>query len=131
MKVRCRCVDVESAPKALAPFMTPGQVFVTGGAIYTVYAMALFSSQLILQVVDDLRFPTWLPAWLFEVEDSSLPGNWVCTLSTEEPSMIQGPRFIAESRDSYSRMVELEDEQVQRFWDYVARQTDIDGSATC
>ena len=120
MKVRARETQAHDAPAEVAEFATPGQVFLDSGRLYTVYAMALFAHQLLLLVVDNLKYPAWIPAWFFEVDDASVPQEWVCTLSRDDPTMIQGPSFLAGSVDEYSRMVELEDGQVQRFWKYVA-----------
>ena len=119
MKVRAREIELAAAPAGVKVFATEGQVFVESGKVYAVHSMAVFSGELLLQVVDDLGYPSWLPSWLFEIDEPSIPSNWVCTLSQEEPRMIQGPAFIAGSLDAYSRMVELDAEQVELFWAHI------------
>ncbi|ACG75088.1 hypothetical protein AnaeK_3878 [Anaeromyxobacter sp. K] len=32
-----------------------------------------------LQVVDDVGYPGWKPAWLFDVVESAIPGDWICS----------------------------------------------------
>ena len=58
----------------------------------------------------------WYPAWFFEICDSSLANDWVCSFFDAEPTMVLGPEFVAKDKVSYAAMVELQDEQVQRFW---------------
>jgi len=92
------------------------QVLVSKGKIYQVTALARWREAFYLQVVNDVNSPTWLPSWLFEVTDKSLPSDWICTLQDDDLQMILGPAFIARDEASYTRMVELEPDSVAAFW---------------
>jgi hypothetical protein len=116
MEVIARQVDLAQAPASIARLVTPGQVFVTAGKRYEVFAVALFEGRLTLQIVDDLRYPAWLPIWLFEVADPALPPDWICNLFHDEPALLLGPHFVAKDQAAHASMVELEADQVDRFW---------------
>lgn len=119
MRVLAREVDLTRCPPRVAESARPGQVFVTAGKQYEVYAVAVFEGCPMLQIVDDLRSAAWLPAWLFDVIDASLPVDWICNLFREEPALVMGPLFVATDQTAYSSMVELESGQVDRFWNRV------------
>ena len=119
MRVRARYVEPSQFPPALAKELPPGQVFLTAGAEYEVFALAVFEGRLSLQVVeavDGHDFIFWRQAWLFDVVDSSLPADWICNFFREEPSLILGPPFVARDIDSYASMVQLESDAVNQFW---------------
>jgi hypothetical protein len=116
MYVLARLSRLTSRPPMVARFATPGQVFITEGERYQVFAVAVFEGHGMLQVVDDLRYPAWLPAWLFDVDDPSLPRDWICNAFREEPVLLLGPDFVAKDHEAYASMVELETGQVERFW---------------
>jgi len=86
------------------------------GAEYDVFALAVFEGRLSLQILDDLGYVSWEPAWLFDVIDSSIPADWICNFFREEPSMIAGPPFVARDTKSYASMVQLESDAVNQFW---------------
>lgn len=116
MRVVARDVDPSEYPAALARRSPPDQVFLKAGAEYEVFALAVFEGRLTLQIVDDLGYVSWEPAWLFYVIDSSIPADWICNFFREEPSLILGPPFVARDVDSYASMVELESAVVNQFW---------------
>lgn len=116
MRVLARRVDLTKCPADIVPLVTPGQVFLTVGKDYEVFAIALFEGRLTFQVVDDLRYPAWLPAWLFEMADPALPPDWICNVFHDEPALLLGPDFVAKDQDAHASMVELEADQVDRFW---------------
>lgn len=116
MRVLARDVNLRYSPPAVAESATPGQVFIKVGQLYDVHAVAVFDGCPMLQIVDDIRYPAWYPAWLFDVVEPSIPDDWVCKVFREEPSLVLGPEFIAKSIDSYADMVELVPDQVDRFW---------------
>jgi hypothetical protein len=88
MEVQARHVDVAQAPETIASLVTPGQVFITPGKRYAVFAIASFGARLTLQVVDDLGYPAWLPASRFEVIDPALPSDWICSVFHDEPALL-------------------------------------------
>jgi hypothetical protein len=99
---------------------SPSQIFLTPSKEYEVYALAIFSGETILLVVSDIDYPGWYTSNFFETVDATIPSNWICSFSSDEPTLIIGPNFIAFSLDSYRAMVELEPESVVNFWQYVS-----------
>ena len=116
MQVVARHVDVATAPPELAGLVTPGQVFLTAGRTYAVFSLAVFKGRTTLQVVDDLRYPAWLPAWLFDVVDAAVPSDWICNVFHDDPVLVAGPPFVAKDQGAHARMVELEASEVDLFW---------------
>ncbi len=102
---------------AVRPYM--GQILVAAGKDYEVHAIAVFEGLVMMQVVDDLGIPEWNPAWLFDVIDSGIPGDWIVSAFRDDPSLVLGPDFIARDLEGYASMVELESEQVKRFWNRI------------
>ena len=120
MRVRARVTDRDAAPAPVRAYLSAAPQL-TAGAQYEVHAAAVFEGLFLLQIVDDSQYPSWKPAWLFEVTDRSIPRDWICSLFSDEPSMVIGPDFLARSLDSYNAMVELDPDQVANFWQRVAR----------
>lgn len=116
MKVKMVRPKTERRPPELVARLPEGQTFITLGKEYEVHAMSLFKGQLNVQIIDDLRRINWYPAWFFETFDSSVPSDWICNLFNSELSMVIGPKFLAESIESCSSMVQLDDDLVQKFW---------------
>lgn len=94
---------------------------ITEGREYTVYAIAVFKQPIegfarliFFQVVEDAGWPVWLPSFLFEIADRSLPSDWECNLLPSGTFVI-GPSFITESEEAYGAMVEQEPEAMQKF----------------
>lgn len=117
MRVRARQVDLTQAPPSLRLYL--GQVLVSPDREYEVHAVAVFEGLAMMQVVADLGHPVWEPAWLFDVVDSSLPSDWICSTFRNNPSLVLGPDFVAGSLEAYVSMVELHPEQVDRFWERI------------
>lgn len=115
MRVRARATDRAAAPEPVRPYLGAAPA-VTTGKEYEVHAAAVFEGLFLLQIVDDSQYPSWKPAWLFEVLDPAMPSDWICSCFPDEPSVVLGPWFIARSLEAYQAMVELEPEQVDRFW---------------
>ncbi len=114
MKLRARTVDLASSPEAVKPYL--GQTLVTTGKDYDAHALATYEGVVLYQIVDDAELPGWKPAWLFDVIEPTIPADWIARTFHDEPSLVIGPAFVAESLDAYRAMVELEPEQVDRFW---------------
>lgn len=117
MRVIARQADPVSAPSQMRPYL--GQTLVTVGSQYDVHALAVFQGITLFQVIDDLGYPGWKPAWLFDTVDPAIPADWVCSVFHDDPGLVLGPSFVAESAESYSAMVELDPAQVDRFWNRV------------
>ncbi|MGF1467077.1 MAG: hypothetical protein ACFCGT_13195 [Sandaracinaceae bacterium] len=113
------------------PFATPGQVFVTEGKEYEVQAMCTAATEgiALVQVADDLGYSSWLPIWLFDVRDQTLPEDWTCNFFREADYVVLGPDFITRDEASYNEMVEQVPEQTDRFWSRIrAREGGDEGS---
>ena len=102
MRIITRKFELADCPAGIRRYT--GQSFVTVGKEYAVYAMVSFKSVLLAQIVDDLGYPSWLPLWLFDVSDNSVPSDWVCCVSREEEMCVLGPEFIAGDRRKYRAM---------------------------
>ncbi|MBR9803381.1 hypothetical protein GYB59_17580 [bacterium] len=73
-----------------------------------------------LQIVDDLGYPAWYPCCLFEIVDGAFPSDWQSNLFSHNdiqgPMVVIGPEFLVRSEEAYQAMVELDADQVDRFW---------------
>ena len=126
MRLRARNVTASESPANIRLYL--GQSFIAPGKEYDAQALAVFEGVTVVQVVDDIDIPSWRPAWLFDVVDPSPADDWVINLFHGEPSLVMGPDFIARDQESYRAMVELEEEQVERFWKrIVLRETQARG----
>lgn len=67
------------------------------------------------QIVDDFNYPSWEPAWLFQVVEHEVQTDWKCNVFSSG-NLVIGPEFIARDEQAYTDMVELAAEQVDRFW---------------
>lgn len=114
MRVQARQADHALAPAPVRPYL--GQTLITAGKEYEVHAAVVFEGLVLVQVVDDVGYPGWKPAWLFDVVDPSVPTDWICSTFHDDPSLVLGPEFVAGGQERYAAMVELEPEQVERFW---------------
>lgn len=115
MRVRARPeAECKSPPETLRFYL--GQSLITPGREYEVHAITVFEGVTAVQIINDLDFPNWRPAWLFEITDNALPDDWICSFWRSEPSLVLGPDFLAKDEEAYRSMVELEPEQVDRFW---------------
>lgn len=124
MRVRARKATPAAAPASLRRYL--GQTLVTAGKEYEVHAAAVFEGLVFVQVVDDVGYPGWEPAWLFDVVDPAVPADWICSTFHDDPSLVLGPEFIASSTEHYRAMVELEPAQVEKFWKRVAQRRQND-----
>ena len=116
MKVTARSVDWAACPQNIRPYTVKSQTFLTVGQEYDVHALAIFKGHPMLQIVNDIGWPSWCAGWLFDTTDEAVPSDRICTLLHEEPSLLLGPEFVARDEDAYGFMVELEADQVDRFW---------------
>lgn len=120
MKLRAIRKHRHECPESVRPLIAESGAFVAIGSQYDVHAIAVFDGITYVQIVDDVGYPAWLPDALFEVVESSLSKDWICNLfpsnSHSELKVLIGPMFVAESDDAYQAMVELDADQVDRFW---------------
>ena len=117
MQVKGRRIEFKNLSAEEAVYATPGQVFVSLGKVYTVYAVSVYDKITFVQIVDDQYTPVFLPRGLFEVVDATVPGDWICTVLPEgSVQMILGPPYVATDADAYTSMVDQDASQMERFW---------------
>ena len=117
MKVNATRNKFIGCPPAIAAFGSPkSDTNITIGKEYVVFALSVFNGVVCLQIICDADIIAWLPAWFFEVCDTSLPSDWVCNFTGSNLQMIIGPKFVAANESSYNRMVELDSKSVEEFW---------------
>lgn len=123
MRVRAKRENFSDCPQRIreAGFLPESQTLITIGDEYEVFAMAQFEGVLMFQIIDTANWPGWLPSWLFENVDKSIPDDWICTIYDTEPEMLIGPDFVAKDQAAYTRMVELDSESQRMFWERVKR----------
>ncbi len=117
MRVEFRNPDMAGCPAHIEPYARDPDL--TPGRDYEVHAISVYEGVVCFLVINDLDIPGWLPAWLFEITETSLPKDWVCNGFPDWPELVIGPGFIAASQDAYARMVELDAAQVDRLWQRV------------
>lgn len=125
MKIRALRNQRSECHNSVKPYIQEEGAFISIGFEYDVHAIVCFKGIISFQIIDDLRYPAWYPSALFEVSNRECPRDWQCNcFSDTEPNniVVIGPPFIVESEDAYSAMVELEPDQVNRFWDRIDSQ---------
>jgi len=79
--------------------------------------MSVYDGVAFVLVVDDDQTPSFRPRTLFEIEDPSIPGDWIVNLFQEGPvQLVVGPRYIANDLDSYNATVDQREPQMREFW---------------
>jgi len=121
MRVRAIKRQRSECPEEVRPFIPGDGACITIGKEYDVHCISQFKGLVDLQIVDDLGYPAWYPLVLFEVTDGTLPSDWQCRCSTSDEeqrgvSMAIGPEFVVKDEASIQAMIELDAEQVDRFW---------------
>jgi len=112
--------DEVQIPPEIEPYCR--QRFITAGKEYEVHAISVRlrdPPMVLFQIIDDLRYPSWLPHILFEIVDRSCAPDWCCNVLEEEgraKRFLLGPEFIVRDAESHDAMVELEADQVDLFW---------------
>lgn len=89
---------------------------VTEGKTYEAFAVAVWEGVPFVQIINDLEFVTWLPLWLFKLEDNVIPEDWIINCFESNVSMVLGPSFLAESAAAYDAMVNEEVLATTKFW---------------
>ncbi len=94
----CECARIIQAgdfSTTIRAFMGSNQTFVGPPNEYEVHAMSLFDGVLFFQVVNDIRFPAWVPSIVFEIVDGTMPNDWKCNLFSKNgekgPSDVERP----------------------------------------
>jgi hypothetical protein len=119
MRVRARNIDEALAkmPAHEAPFEPRGQVFLTEGKEYTVYALSVYKRVVSVLIVDDLRTQTFYLTRLFEVIDPKVGSDWICSTFPDDPvQLLLGPAYVAKDLESYGALLDCRQAQVDLFW---------------
>lgn len=118
MRVRARPAERIQVPAKVEPFTR--QRFITAGNEYDIHAIHVTENGvLFFQFVDDLGYPAWQPHLLFDVIDTSLPTDWNCNAFPENEVgtvVAVGPDFVVRSETALADMIQLDADQVDRFW---------------
>lgn len=120
MRVRAKEPEHLYIPPEIEPYCR--QRFITGGKEYEVHAVSAWfrdPPKVLFQIIDDMRYPDWLPHILFEITDRSCASDWCCNVLEEDGKavcFVLGPEFIAKDAESHDAMVEHEADQVDLFW---------------
>jgi hypothetical protein len=117
MRVRFRNPSRDSYSDAEARYISPTQTYLSTSKEYDVHAVSVYNGIVFVLIVDDLEIPTFDPRVLFDVVDSSIPGDWICNIFPADPvQLVMGPPFVAKDLRSYGGMVDFDREQVDAFW---------------
>jgi hypothetical protein len=128
MIVRARTDSFEDAPKEVLDSGWSKRCIphITTGTEYVVYAIAAVKTQrkgdsrLTCFMIEDKVADSWLPSFLFEVVDGTLPPDWRYG-ELPNGNYIIGPEFISSSAENYNAMVERMSEAVVAFREYRER----------
>ena len=120
MRARATRNKFVGCPAAVAAFGSPqSDTNITVGKEYEIHALSVFQGVVCLQIVSDVNIITWLPSWFFQICERTVPSDWICSLLGGDLQMVLGPEFTAADETSYNRMVELDSESVNAFWQRV------------
>ncbi|MDR2513189.1 MAG: hypothetical protein LBD01_05290 [Puniceicoccales bacterium] len=96
-------------------------VHLTVGSELYVQAIFVFSRITIFFVIDNFNRFTGKPAWLFEITDWTMPDDWIISAFNYDPSIVIGPRIIAENIDAYNRFAEQEPDMENAMHDHIPK----------
>lgn len=88
---------------------------VTLGKAYEVHTVVVWSNVSFFQLVGDSGIIGWLPSSVFQIDDQTVPRDWLANRFDDEVSFIIGPDFITSSKQAYQEMVELHPHKVRLF----------------
>ena len=92
---------------------------ITKGKEYEAFAVAIWNGVPFVQIICDLGIETWLPKWLFSFVGHDIPNDWIINCFEGDVSLVLAPSFIAESREAYEAMVNLDSVATTKFWKHV------------
>lgn len=108
MRVIARLTDENNLPRRPngSFVVPPGQIFLTVGKEYDVHSMGVFKGKLNFHVLDDSSWPSWYPALLFDVTDTTMPPDWICNTFRDASVLVLGPEFVVKDIPSFDAMAE-------------------------
>lgn len=121
MRVRATKRQRNECPEEVRAFIPGDGARVTIGKEYEVHCISVFNGFVDLQIVDDLGYPSWCPLVLFELTHGKLPADWQSSSTLDSDSrggasMAIGPEFVVKDEASIQAMMELDADQIDRFW---------------
>ncbi len=126
MRVSAIKDSLDQCPPAVAGVgSAASKAHISLGKQYQVHAVSIVRGVVLFQIIDDSQAITWLPAWLFETSDSSVPKDWICNWFATDPQMVLGAEFVASSQASYHKMVALDPVSVAAFRSRLASQSSL------
>lgn len=90
------------------------------GREYRVFAMALWHSQLMVLLCDDTEYPIWYSVHFFSIRDTSLPGNWQCSINMKNEGGLQaiwGYERLVTDKFHHDALMERDAEALAFFFD--------------
>lgn len=117
MRVCARSIDRVQVSAAVEPYTR--QRFVTAGKEYDVHAIQVYEGITFVQFIDDIGYPAWQPSALFDVVDTSIPVDWHCNIFHRGECaevLAAGPDFLVKDYTALTEMIQLDADQVDRFW---------------
>lgn len=122
MRVRALKIEMDKLSPRIRSLLGEDQIFLTPSNEYDVHAISVVDGMVDFQIVDDHGYIYWVPYILFEVLDGTLTHDWVYNQFSqlnEIDTMLIGPIFIVQDKESFVDMVELVPDQVQKFWERI------------
>lgn len=91
MRVICRSNTGASLSKNYVPlgYTKSSQFALVLGREYTVHAMSIWRSALMLPLPDDNDLPNWYPGDAFEISDDKVPTNWHFRMFRDSESFLR------------------------------------------
>jgi hypothetical protein len=132
MRVRALKIEMDKLSPRIRSLLGEDQIFLTPSNEYDVHAISVVDGMVDFQIVDDHGYIYWVPYILFEVLDGTLMHDWVYNQFSQLKgidTMLIGPKFMVQDKESFVDMVERNPDQVQRFWeriDSLSRRDDSD-----
>jgi hypothetical protein len=89
-----------------------------------VCGISVYKKVLFFLIVDDLKIPVFLPRWLFQVEEKSIPADWICSAALgADVDLVAGPEFVARDLEAYVSVVDQVPESVDAIRRYCEEQS--------
>lgn len=120
----------EDAPRRLRAFL-PGEPNLKIGEEHEVHGVAIIEDRMHYLLLRGDFYTSFKLSWQFELPDSPIPSEWICSLFREVDCLLLGPDFVAGSLDAYQIAAESSQEVAGKLRRRVrardAREDDGDG----
>lgn len=117
MRVKYRLLSPGALTPKEAYFVVPQQTNFTVGKEYEVYGLSVYDGVTFLQVIDDINTIKFSARGQFEVVNSEIPVDWICTTVADGPvQLLLGPPYMARDLAAYNGMIDHDSEQNHAFY---------------